>query len=410
MITYQDYVRHMKESGREQAPIPESQWNAMSLAEKFNNVGGGIGIGADDSRYADLASRTGAEPGRAVRITAPIGQSERGSQWWTDPSRVIDGEGWSAYSDNNQSPASQARGEAGGLSERQWIALAAMVASMGALPPGVFAGGETAGAAATPGAFAGGSAGGSLGGSAMAPVGSLGSGTTLTGTGLGSSSWGALGSGTNLAGTGLVSGTGASLAGTGVSGSALVGGSGALGGLGSTVGMVGGGMGAGAAVGGGAGGGAGGGSTPGLGGEGSPGWSAEGGAPPSGSGVPWNDLIRGGLNLAGALGQPNAQNLESQQRQYNEQMWNRALQANRPNQETPWMSSSWSQDPQSGQWTQRQTINQQDQQRLDQFRNIAGHRMTDAQTPLTIDWSRINPTVGSWMNSSLGGGYLGGGR
>lgn len=124
----------------------------------------------------------------------------------------------------------------------------------------------------------------------------------------------------------------------------------------------------------------------------------------------WMDIVRTGLNLYGQSRQPSMSDAAGQDRAYNEAMWTRALQANRPNQSTPWGSSSWTQDPQTGQWTQTQTLNPQDQQRLDMFRGIANQRMQAAQTPLQLDWNRINPRVSRYMQGgSLGGGQLNGG-
>lgn len=132
--------------------------------------------------------------------------------------------------------------------------------------------------------------------------------------------------------------------------------------------------------------------------------------PGVGGSMNWTDMIRAGLNLYGQSRQPSMSDAAGQGREYDQQMWLRALQANRPNQSTPWASSSWAQDPQTGQWTQTQTLNPQDQQRLDMFRGIANQRMQAAQTPLQLDWSRINPRVAQWMQGgSLGGSQLNGG-
>ncbi len=126
-----------------------------------------------------------------------------------------------------------------------------------------------------------------------------------------------------------------------------------------------------------------------------------------GGGMDWGDIVRAGLNLYGSRRQPSMQGAAADDRAYNEQMWRQMLQANRPNQNTPFMSSQWSQDPTTGAWTQTQSLNPQDQQRLDMFRGIANQRMQDASRLITPDWNAINPRVGQ-MIASLGGRYLGG--
>lgn len=132
--------------------------------------------------------------------------------------------------------------------------------------------------------------------------------------------------------------------------------------------------------------------------------------PTGGGSMDWTDIIRAGLDLFGQSRQPNMQQAAGQDREYNERMWQRALEANRPNQETPWMTSQWSQDPQTGRWTQRQSLNAQDQQRLDQYRNIAAGRMNDAGHLAQFDWSKINPRVAQMVQGvSFGGNQLRGG-
>jgi hypothetical protein len=59
-------------------------------------------------------------------------------------------------------------------------------------------------------------------------------------------------------------------------------------------------------------------------------------------------------------------------------MWNQAAQYNRPNQSNAWQTSTWDQDPQSGQMTQTVKLNDKDQARLDAARDIYGARMATA--------------------------------
>lgn len=54
---------------------------------------------------------------------------------------------------------------------------------------------------------------------------------------------------------------------------------------------------------------------------------------------------------------PNYAGLATQQQAANEQAWNKTLQANRPNQTNQFGSSTWEQDPVTGQWTQSTTLN-----------------------------------------------------
>lgn len=138
---------------------------------------------------------------------------------------------------------------------------------------------------------------------------------------------------------------------------------------------------------------------------------APGGINPGGGSMPTNsnytDLIRAGMNLLGNRNQGSMNEAGERERQYNEMMWTRALQANRPNQYTPFGSSEWTQDPTTGAWTQRTSLNPQDQQRLDQFRGIASGRMNDASQMLQLDWSKINPQVAQMMQGvSFGGNQL----
>jgi len=290
-----------------------------------------------------------------------------------------------------QDPASRNRA----LMVRNLILLAgAGAAAGGAMGMAEFGGtgAATTGAATTGAAAEGGgwAAGGGFGAGGIAPeagalgssslgagagagtpaLGSLGSGTSLAGTGLSSANMGALGTGGSLTGTGLVSGTGAGLAGTAATAGEITAGTGALGGLSAATG---------------------------------------------GAGVDWMSLARNAYDMYNSYqnshgsNSPNAAN--DRQNQYMLEMWQRALQANSPNQSTPWGSSTWTVDPATGQRTQTQTLNAQDQGRLDQFRNIAGGRMNDASHLLQPDWARINPRVANMMaGNSFGGTSLHGGQ
>lgn len=206
MITYEDHLRHMQahygnasEGGGGTGAVDEATWNAMSTEEKFNNVQGGFGVGPDDPRYEDLAEQTGAEEGRPVWVTQPVPEDRLTTQWFTDPGRVVNGEGWSAFAENNRSPYSQEQDEAGGLSQAQWnaIAIAFVTAGAGAAYAGggaAVSGGELAAAGGQGFGTAVGSTGSGYGiggavGGAAAPGATAGTGTTPGLGGEGSPGW-----------------------------------------------------------------------------------------------------------------------------------------------------------------------------------------------------------------------------
>lgn len=117
----------------------------------------------------------------------------------------------------------------------------------------------------------------------------------------------------------------------------------------------------------------------------------------------WQTIIGSLGGLALGRKQPDFAALGERDRQSNIDQTNLQTMANRPNQSTPWGSSSWTKDPVTGQWTQKQELNPQDQARLEQFRQIAGNRMQNAQGVRlgsgNVDYSKI---------PSLGGLHLGG--
>lgn len=249
------------------------------------------------------------------------------------------------------------------------------LAASGTMPVDLGAGGN--GVLSSAGATQGGTFGGSLGG------GSVGTGAS-TGAAFGSPGFG---------GTGLELGAGASSMPLGSGGYGITGGA-----TGSTA--MGGGLGLGS-----------------LGGEAVGGSSLLGtaGMTSGGSSMPfsWEDagnLIGDAWN---AFGPNSPSNLGEQQRSYDREMWAEALRANRPNISNPFMSQQWSRDA-NGNWNLNQSLNPQDQGRLDQFRDIAANRMTAAQNIQTPDWSKINPRVAQMIGAlnlpSLGGKHLSGGK
>ena len=89
-----------------------------------------------------------------------------------------------------------------------------------------------------------------------------------------------------------------------------------------------------------------------------------------------------------------------------EQMANTQLYG-RPNTTGPTGSTNWTQDPTTHQWTQATTLDPHDQERLDQYRGIAGNRMTNAagmKLPENVDFQA---NVNRYLPQSLGGSYVG---
>jgi hypothetical protein len=134
-------------------------------------------------------------------------------------------------------------------------------------------------------------------------------------------------------------------------------------------------------------------------------------------------MIRQGLNLAGNIGnivssrnQPSFNQLGAEDRAYNERMWERQLQASRPNQTSAWGSETWATDPTTGQMTRTQTLDPAEQRLLDiQRQNRQGlgeraGRMGQA-IPDFVDWEKIDPNLrflNTLRGGSAGGGQLGG--
>ena len=180
-LTYQDYLKAMSgrggDSGGGTGAFDEATWNRMTPQEQWNNVGGGLTITPDDPRYAGLAASTHPDPGRNIGV-APGTMPSSG---FVDPSRNFQGNGFWAGAGNNRTPQSEAHDNSGGLSDKQWAILAAMVAS-GGLAGGAL--GATAGGGDALAAGVGGGFG----------TGALGAGGT--GAAFGAGATGAVGAGT----------------------------------------------------------------------------------------------------------------------------------------------------------------------------------------------------------------------
>ena len=101
---------------------------------------------------------------------------------------------------------------------------------------------------------------------------------------------------------------------------------------------------------------------------------------------------------------PNYSALAGQQQTANEQAWNQTLQANRPNQSNQFGSSTWEQDPTTGQWTQRTQLNQpqqdifnQQQANQGQLASMVGGLMGGLDTSqIDLSGAPGMPTVGQY--------------
>lgn len=394
-------------------------WQDLSEQERINNLrdnigyyndnsvlnqAGNLSLGADDDLVRQFQQQFGTRDfdpvelnnqrlsGYEVGYGDPTSYGMGADDFMQDSGRILrlpDGR-YVMESGNRRGEAlaeGQSRDSNTGLGDNAGLIMAGLVLGGGMLGNTLGAGALGGGAVpevAVPGAM-----------QPIAPttVGGLGSGASTAGGSLGAGSLGlgggggALGSGTSLVGTGLGGGGGALGTGTSLAGTGL--GTGAVTGTGAVAG-----------------------------GAGAPWWSriasaltGEGGSMP---GTNWMDIIRGGLNLYGQSRQPSMSDAAAADREYNERMWRMALQANRPNQYNEFGSSEWSQDPQTGQWTQRQTMNEQDRGRLNQYRDIAANRMNLAgqvnlnhiATPM--NYAALNPGLAQIAQAAGVGGTMGG--
>lgn len=183
ILTYQDYFRQHQGVDEGGSPtntaVDEATWSAMSPQEQWANVGGALRIANDDPRYAQLAG-TKPEDGRPITIVGGSfdanSNSYQGVQVVKDPSRVVQGDGWFAYSDDNLTAEIQDHNDVGfggsGDDKWDWVKGAVFMATAGA------AGGAFAGAGA-----AGGGAGFTAGGSAGIGAGASGAITADVATG-----------------------------------------------------------------------------------------------------------------------------------------------------------------------------------------------------------------------------------
>ena len=123
--------------------------------------------------------------------------------------------------------------------------------------------------------------------------------------------------------------------------------------------------------------------------------------------------LAGGLTSSLMQGGGN-KNISQGNQAWDRQAYADALRYNRPNQvNASGATNSWAQDPTSGGWTQTQHFGPAEQQRRDQFNQIAMQRMQNAGGMKLPDLSQgIN--YGSWKmphyGNDFGGSSLGMGR
>lgn len=160
-VTYQDYLNSLptsSESGSKyDGAVPESQWNAMSTADKLKNIHGGGGkiLNPGSPEYSEFAQKTGAEPGRNILMVPGTFDPAKnrlpdGRPFLVDPSKIVQGDGWFAYAPNNMTPDAQKRG---GMSDLQWGIFVASMFAGGAYLGGAGAFGNVATDAAVGGGF-----------------------------------------------------------------------------------------------------------------------------------------------------------------------------------------------------------------------------------------------------------------
>lgn len=114
----------------------------------------GMAIGINDPRYVELAGLTHPEQGRAIEIHAgqfdpSHNQTMYGTQWFKNPGNVHNGDGFFAYSDDNETADTQDRANAG-MEDWQKALFAISLFAGGALGAGAL-GADAAVAGAAPG-------------------------------------------------------------------------------------------------------------------------------------------------------------------------------------------------------------------------------------------------------------------
>jgi hypothetical protein len=182
ILNYRDYLANapgLNASENATAPMSEADWNALPPDQQWGLLGHGsqgISVNHFDPRYAALKPTVGGEPDRSVFVMPEQFNSNynnHGVQRFTDPSKVNQGQGYYASSEDNATPQAQ---DTGGMSDLQW---ALMVGSL-------FAGGALAGGMGATGADVLAAAPGEGFGTAGIGAGNAGLGAGTAGAGAGS--------------------------------------------------------------------------------------------------------------------------------------------------------------------------------------------------------------------------------
>lgn len=108
MISYQDYLNYARnQQGSEGTNdlMSMERWGALNPDQQWGLLGGNFGLTPEDSRYGDLKQQVGGEANRVIQVGRnPIADSDL-----VNPSQQVRGNGWSAHSEDNQTPDYQDR-------------------------------------------------------------------------------------------------------------------------------------------------------------------------------------------------------------------------------------------------------------------------------------------------------------
>lgn len=136
--TYDDYLKFFQaqygnasEGGADK--FTEAQWNALGPSGQWNQLGGGMALGSDDPRWAELSKQLGITANQGPDATVMVygGKKPDNPTGLVDPSKVINGDGSYAFAHSNFTPQAEFAG--GGLSDKQWGLLAASLIGGAAL-------------------------------------------------------------------------------------------------------------------------------------------------------------------------------------------------------------------------------------------------------------------------------------
>jgi hypothetical protein len=127
--TYQDYLAYYGKNG--DGALSQDQWNALTPAQQWQNVGSGMALAQSDPRYAALAQQLGVKNGGLLNLGYSPQSIAVNSQNYVDPNAVLQGNNVFATAHSNETPKTQFAG--GGLSDKEWAILAASLVGGAAL-------------------------------------------------------------------------------------------------------------------------------------------------------------------------------------------------------------------------------------------------------------------------------------